>query len=260
MPSQIQEKEMGHPAQSAPVISVRDLHKYYDLGETRVHALRGVSLDIHRGEFVAIMGASGSGKSTFMNVLGSLDLPSSGSYKFEGTEVAELSKAEIARMRNRRIGFVFQGFNLLGRTSALENVELPMLYAHARSKDRERRAQEALSLVGLHNRAGHFPSQLSGGQQQRVAIARALVNHPGLILADEPTGNLDSRTSVEVMEIFQRLNDRGLTIILVTHEPDIAQFADRQIVFRDGRIRSDDPVANRLIASEVCKTLPQLED
>ncbi len=260
MPSQTQEKAMDHPAQSSPVISVRNLHKYYDLGETRVHALRGVSADIHRGEFVAIMGASGSGKSTFMNILGSLDLPSSGSYKFDGIEVARLSKGEIARLRNRRIGFVFQGFNLLGRTSALENVELPMLYAHVSSHDRERRTLEALSLVGLRDRANHYPSQLSGGQQQRVAIARALVNRPSLILADEPTGNLDSRTSVEVMEIFQRLNDQGLTIVLVTHERDIAQYAGRQIMFRDGKILSDTPVTDCLIASEVIKTLPQLEE
>ena len=261
MASTILEKATDRPPVSeSPLISVRNLHKYYDLGETRVHALRGISLDIQRGEFVAIMGASGSGKSTFMNLLGSLDLPSTGSYRFEGTEVARLSKAEIARFRNRRIGFVFQGFNLLGRTSALENVELPMLYAHVRSVDRERRAHEALALVGLRDRAFHFPSQLSGGQQQRVAIARSLVNHPGLILADEPTGNLDSRTSVEVMEIFQRLNGRGLTIVLVTHEPDIAQYASRQIVFRDGKILRDTPVADRLDASEVRKTLPQLEE
>lgn len=248
------------PASQSTVISVRGLHKYYDLGETRVHALRGVSVDIERGEFVAIMGASGSGKSTFMNILGSLDLPSCGSYKFEGIEVAKLSKNEIARLRNQRIGFVFQGFNLLGRTSALENVELPMLYAHVSSHDRERRTLEALSLVGLRDRAEHFPSQLSGGQQQRVAIARALVNRPSFILADEPTGNLDSRTSVEVMEIFQRLNESGLTIILVTHEYDIAQYATRQIVFRDGKIVSDTPVVDRLNASEVCKMLPRLEE
>ncbi len=260
MPSQTLEKTTDHPALRSAVISVRGLHKYYDLGETRVHALRGVSVDIERGEFVAIMGASGSGKSTFMNILGSLDLPSSGSYRFEGIEVATLAKGEIARLRNQRIGFVFQGFNLLGRTSALENVELPMLYAHVSSHDRERRTYEALSLVGLRDRADHHPSQLSGGQQQRVAIARALVNRPSLVLADEPTGNLDSRTSVEVMEIFQRLNERGLTIILVTHEHDIAQYATRQIVFRDGKIVSDAAVVDRLNASDVSKTLPQLEE
>jgi putative ABC transport system ATP-binding protein len=260
MMSQVLEKAPGDVASRSAVISVRALHKYYDLGETRVHALRGVDLDIQRGEFVAIMGASGSGKSTFMNILGSLDLPSRGSYKFEGTEVSALSKAEIARLRNRKIGFVFQGFNLLGRTSAFENVELPMLYAHISSAERMNRAHEALNLVGLKGRADHFPSQLSGGQQQRVAIARSLVNKPSLILADEPTGNLDSRTSVEVMEIFQRLNELGLTIILVTHERDIAQYATRQIVFRDGKIVTDEPVIDRLNASEVFKTLPQLED
>jgi len=260
MPSQTLERATDDRALQAKVISVRGLHKYYELGETRVHALRGVNVDIRRGEFVAIMGASGSGKSTFMNILGSLDLPSSGSYRFEGIEVAKLSKTEIARLRNQRIGFVFQGFNLLGRTSALENVELPMLYAHVSSKDRHRRTLEALSLVGLGDRADHYPSQLSGGQQQRVAIARALVNRPSFILADEPTGNLDSRTSVEVMEIFQRLNKRGLTIILVTHEHDIAQYATRQIVFRDGKIVSDTPVIDFLNASEVLKTLPQPEE
>lgn len=260
MPSQTLVKALDHAASRSTVISVRTLHKYYDLGETRVHALRGVNIDIQRGEFVAIMGASGSGKSTFMNILGSLDLPSSGSYKFEGIEVSKLSKTEIARLRNRKIGFVFQGFNLLGRTSAFENVELPMLYAHVGSGERVHRAQEALALVGLRDRAGHYPSQLSGGQQQRVAIARSLVNKPSLILADEPTGNLDSRTSVEVMEIFQRLNEHGLTIILVTHEHDIAQYATRQIVFRDGRIVTDASVIDRLNASEVIKTLPQLEE
>lgn len=260
MPTQTLENVTLDPSLRPAVISVRSLHKYYDLGETRVHALRGVNLDIRRGEFVAIMGASGSGKSTFMNILGSLDLPSSGSYKFEDVEVSGLSKTEIARMRNRKIGFVFQGFNLLGRTSAFENVELPMLYAHIGSAERELRAKEALSLVGLQNREFHFPSQLSGGQQQRVAIARSLVNKPSLILADEPTGNLDSRTSVEVMEIFQRLNEHGLTIILVTHEHDIAQYATRQIVFRDGKIVTDEPVMDRLNASEVLKTFPQLEE
>lgn len=260
MLSQILDNAMEDRAQRAAVISVRALHKYYDIGEARVHALRGVSVDIHHGEFVAIMGASGSGKSTFMNILGSLDLPSSGSYRFEGIEVSRLSKLEIARLRNRRIGFVFQGFNLLGRTSAFENVELPMLYAHVGSDERARRAKEALTLVGLRERADHVPAQLSGGQQQRVAIARSLVNHPGLLLADEPTGNLDSRTSVEVMEIFQRLNENGLTIILVTHEPDIAQYATRQIVFRDGKIITDAPITNRLNAREVIKTLPPLEE
>jgi putative ABC transport system ATP-binding protein len=242
------------------VISVEDVHKVYHLGETQVHALRGVSLEIKRGEFVAIMGASGSGKSTFMNILGCLDRPDSGRYLLEGTDVAKLDKKQLAAIRNRKIGFVFQGFNLLARTTALENAELPTLYARIEKRERQRRALEALQLVGLGERTDHFPSQLSGGQQQRVAIARALVNQPAILLADEPTGNLDSHTSVEVMEIFQSLNERGLTIILVTHEHDIAQFAKRNIVFRDGKIRRDEPVAHRSTASEVLKTLPVLED
>lgn len=245
---------------SKTVIRVEDVHKTYHLGETQVHALRGVSLEIKRGEFVAIMGASGSGKSTFMNILGCLDRPDSGRYLLEGTDVAQLDKKQLAAIRNRQIGFVFQGFNLLARTTALENAELPTLYARIDKHERRRRALEALQLVGLGERTDHFPSQLSGGQQQRVAIARALVNQPSILLADEPTGNLDSRTAVEVMEIFQSLNERGLTIILVTHEHDIAQFAKRSIVFRDGKIRRDEPVAHRATASEVLKTLPVLED
>src|SRR5215469_13083933 len=227
---------------SVPVVSVRDVRKNYPLGETEVHALRGISMSIAAGDFVAIMGASGSGKSTFMNILGCLDRPTSGEYWLEGTDVSQLNKRELARIRNQKIGFVFQGFNLLGRTTALENTELPMLYSRVGKKERELRARETLTLVGLGDRLDHFPSQMSGGQQQRVAIARALVNKPRLPLADEPTGNLDSRTSVEVMEIFQRLNASGLTIILVTHEPDIAQFAKREIVFRDGQIRRDQVV------------------
>ena len=201
--------EVG-PGVMAPqevVIRVEDVHKYYELGETRVHALRGVSLEVARGEFVAVMGASGSGKSTFMNILGCLDKPSSGSYWLEGTDVSGLSKKELAAIRNRKIGFVFQGFNLLSRTTALENTELPTFYSNIEKAEREARAQAALEMVGLVDRAGHFPSQLSGGQQQRVAIARALVNRPSILLADEPTGNLDSRTAVEIMEIFQRLNE-----------------------------------------------------
>src|SRR5438874_7674864 len=225
---------------SEVVIQVEEIHKYYQLGETRVHALRGVSLQIKRGEFVAIMGASGSGKSTFMNILGCLDKPSSGRYLLEGTDVSSLDKRQLAAIRNRRIGFVFQGFNLLARTTALENVELPTLYARIDKAERHKRAMEALEMVGLGDRTNHFPSQLSGGQQQRVAIARGLVNRPAILLADEPTGNLDSRTSVEVMEVFQRLNEGGLTIVLVTHEPDVAQFAKRSIQFRDGRIRRDE--------------------
>jgi putative ABC transport system ATP-binding protein len=242
------------------ILSVHDVHKYYELEGTRVHALRGVTTRIHCNEFVAVMGTSGSGKSTFMNLLGCLDRPTSGTILIDGTDVSKLSKQEVAHLRNRKIGFVFQGFNLLARTSALENVELPMLYARVSKRERRRRAGEALAMVGLSDRLNHFPSQLSGGQQQRVAIARALVNHPSIILADEPTGNLDSRTSVEVMEIFQLLNNQGLTILLVTHEPDIAQYASRQLVFRDGRIRNDDPIVNPVSATAVLKQMPQLEE
>lgn len=243
-----------------PLIQVRDIHKIYSLGETQVHALRGVTLEIRRGEFVAIMGASGSGKSTFMNILGCLDKPTSGEYLLEGMDVSRLDKRELAGIRNRKIGFVFQGFNLLARTTALENTELPTLYARIDKEERRRRAVEALKMVGLENRMDHFPSQLSGGQQQRVAIARALVNRPSILLADEPTGNLDSRTSVEVMDIFQSLNDKGLTVILVTHEHDIAQFTGRSIIFRDGRIKRDEPVPHRARAAEVLKTMPVIEE
>jgi len=243
-----------------PLVEVHDLRKNYQLGETQVHALRGVSVSIDAGDFVAIMGASGSGKSTFMNILGCLDKPTSGRYLLEGADVSGLTKKDLARIRNQKIGFVFQGFNLLGRTTALENTELPMLYSKTSKRDRERRARESLAQVGLADRADHFPSQLSGGQQQRVAIARALVNEPRMLLADEPTGNLDSRTSVEVMEIFQRLNANGLTIILVTHEPDIAQFAKREIAFRDGQIKRDDVVVTPHVASEVLNTMPTIED
>jgi putative ABC transport system ATP-binding protein len=242
------------------VIQVEDLHKYYDLGESRVHALRGVSLAIQQGEFAAIMGASGSGKSTFMNILGCLDRPSSGRYLLEGIDASSLDKRALAAIRNRKIGFVFQGFNLLARTTALENVELPTLYTKLANSERVERAVEALRMVGLADRAQHFPSQMSGGQQQRVAIARALVNRPSILLADEPTGNLDSRTSVEIMQILQELNDRGLTIVLVTHEHDIAQFAKRVLIFRDGKIRKDEPVLERPRAAEVLRTLPSLED
>jgi len=245
---------------NVPVVSVRDVRKTYSLGETEVHALRGISVDIEAGDFVAIMGASGSGKSTFMNILGCLDRPTSGEYWLEGTDVSQLNKKELARIRNQKIGFVFQGFNLLGRTTALENTELPMLYSRVSKKEREERAREALTLVGLGDRLDHFPSQMSGGQQQRVAIARALVNKPRILLADEPTGNLDSRTSVEVMGIFQNLNRDGLTIVLVTHEPDIARFTQRQIVFRDGHIKRDEAIDAPSIASEVLKTMPAVED
>ena len=255
-----QSQETPSGAAASAVIRAEDVHKYYDLGETRVHALRGVSVDIWRGEFVAIMGASGSGKSTFMNMLGCLDRPSAGRYLLEGTDVSQHDKRALALIRNEKIGFVFQGFNLLARTTALENTELPTLYTKIDKVEREKRAAEALAMVGLEDRAQHFPSQMSGGQQQRVAIARALVNRPSILLADEPTGNLDSRTSVEIMEIFQNLNDKALTIVLVTHEHDIAQFAKRVLVFRDGKIRKDDAVMNRPRASEVLESLPTLED
>jgi len=242
------------------VIRTEDIHKYYELGETRVHALRGVSIDVQRSEFVAVMGASGSGKSTFMNILGCLDRPSSGRYLLEGVDVSQHDKRALALIRNQKIGFVFQGFNLLARTTALENVELPTLYSKVSNEERHKRAADALAKVGLADRAEHFPSQMSGGQQQRVAVARALVNRPSILLADEPTGNLDSRTSVEIMEVFQDLNDKGLTVVMVTHEHDIAQFAKRVLVFRDGKIRKDEPVRNRPRAAEVLKTLPTLED
>ena len=248
-------------ANTGAVIHVEDVHKYYELGETRVHALRGVSVDIAPGEFVAVMGASGGGKSTFMNILGCLDRPSSGRYLLEGTDVSQLTKRDLASIRNSKIGFVFQGFNLLSRTTARENVELPTQYARIAKEAGARRAQVALAQVGLADRAEHFPSQLSGGQQQRVAIARALVNEPTILLADEPTGNLDSRTAVEIMDIFQHLNEeRGLTIVLVTHEPDIAQFARRNLVFRDGKIRRDELLSKRPRAAEVLQNMPVLED
>ena len=242
------------------ILHVEDVHKYYELGETRLHALRGINVSVEPGGFVAIMGASGSGKSTFMNILGCLDKPSSGRYLLDGDDVSSLDKTRLAAIRNRKLGFVFQGFNLLPRTSALENVQLPTLYTNITKLERIGRARTALEMVGLGERWKHYPSQLSGGQQQRVAIARALVNRPTILLADEPTGNLDSRTSVEIMQIFQQLNDGGLTIVLVTHEHDIAQFAKRVIVFRDGRIRKDEAVTERPKASDVLQTLPTLED
>jgi putative ABC transport system ATP-binding protein len=223
-----------------PLIQVHDLVKVYSLGEVEVHALRGVSLSIHHGEFVAIMGASGSGKSTFMNILGFLDQPTSGQYLLEGMNGENLSRDELAEIRNRKIGFVFQGFNLLSRTAAMENVELPLVYAGTSASKRKEMAQKALSAVGLKGREYHHPNQLSGGEQQRVAIARALVNEPAILLADEPTGNLDTKTSEEIMRIFQRLNqDLKITIIMITHEPDIASFSKRIILFRDGRVVED---------------------
>jgi putative ABC transport system ATP-binding protein len=222
------------------LIRVRDVHKTYRMGDVEVLALRGISLDIDRGEFVAIMGSSGSGKSTFMNILGCLDRPTNGSYCLEGQEVGALSADEWAHIRNRKIGFVFQSFNLLARTSAIENVELPLMYNGLGVRERGQRAREVLSLVGLGDRLDHTPNQLSGGQQQRVAIARALINRPSLILADEPTGNLDSKTSAEIMELLRNLNRQGLTVVLVTHESDIASWTDRQIHFKDGQIVADD--------------------
>lgn len=262
MATVVQIDRPGQPPHALePPIRVVDVHKYYELGDTRVHALRGITLEIAAGEFVAVMGSSGSGKSTFMNILGCLDTPTSGRYLLESTDVTTLDKRQLAAIRNQKIGFVFQGFNLLSRTTALENVELPAVYAHITERERLQRANEALVMVGLADRAQHFPSQLSGGQQQRVAIARALVNRPSILLADEPTGNLDSRTSVEVMEILQRLNhEHGLTIVLVTHETDISQFARRNIIFRDGMVKRDELVARPLIATEVLKTLPELAD
>jgi putative ABC transport system ATP-binding protein len=237
------------------VVRAIDITKIYSTGEQRVEALKGVSLSVTRGDFVAIMGASGSGKSTFMNILGCLDVPSSGDYWIEGENVKGMSRNDLAEIRNRNIGFVFQGFNLLARTPAVENVELPLIYSRIPSAARREKALEALSLVGLADRAGHFSSQLSGGQQQRVAIARALVNEPAMVLADEPTGNLDSATSVEIMAIFQKLNRQGITVIMVTHEPDIAAFTKRNVIFRDGRILSDSPVKNQVDAEQMRRSL-----
>ena len=250
----------GTPA-TQPTIRVESLQRTYDLGEVQVHALRGVSLAVQPGEFVAIMGASGSGKSTFMNLIGCLDRPTHGVYYLDGQDVSKLSKLELARIRNRKIGFVFQGFNLLARTSAQENVELPLVYGGVAPDERKQRAREALRLVGLESREGHHPSQLSGGQQQRVAIARALINNPSILLADEPTGNLDTLTSVEIMDIFQKLNDeRQITILLVTHEPDIARYAKRIVVFRDGRVLRDSPVSERAQAALILPSLSNLDD
>jgi putative ABC transport system ATP-binding protein len=241
------------------VIELNNIHKVYDSGAVRVHALRGVSLTIEPGEFVAVMGASGSGKSTLMNILGCLDRPSAGTYLLDGIDVSGLSRDDRADIRNRKVGFVFQGFNLLRRTSAIENVELPLIYAGVDAAERARRSRLALAIVGLAHREDNHPNQLSGGQQQRVAIARALVNNPALLLADEPTGNLDSRTAVEIMSVFQRLNrEVGLTVVLVTHEPDIAQYASRIVVVRDGLITRDQPVAGRRDASAELAEMPPM--
>jgi putative ABC transport system ATP-binding protein len=246
-----------------PVISVRDLTKIYKMGDHEVRALRGVSLDVEPGEFVAVTGPSGSGKSTFMHIAGCLDRPTSGTYMLDGRDVSKLSKDDLARVRNEKIGFVFQGFNLLSRTSALDNVELPLLYRSKngfKTSERHKRALAALDIVGLGNRYHHMPNQLSGGQQQRVAIARALINEPSILLADEPTGNLDTRTSIEVMGIFQRLNqERGITVLLITHEVDIAEYGTRLIRFRDGRVVSDQAVKHRRNAADELAALPPPE-
>jgi len=247
-----------------PVISVRNLVKTYTVGEVVVRALRGADFDVDAGEFVAVTGPSGSGKSTLMHILGCLDRPTSGQYLLEGKDVSRMSKDELAAIRNRKIGFVFQGFNLLSRTSALDNVELPLLYnggGKLKSAERHRRAMAALTAVGLADRFHHYPNQLSGGQQQRVAIARSLINEPSIILADEPTGNLDTRTSIEVMGIFQRLNvERGITIILITHEVDIAEYGTRLVRFRDGKIQVDQKITKRRDADKELAALPPPED
>ena len=243
------------------VVQIDEVHKTYESGEVPVLAVRGVTLTIEPGDFVAVMGASGSGKSTLMNLLGCLDRPTKGRYLLDGTDVSSLDRNQLADIRNQKLGFVFQGFNLLARTTARENVELPMLYAKTRivSREMRERALRSLDIVGLSNRADHFPSQLSGGQQQRVAIARALVNDPQVLLADEPTGNLDSKTSVEIMGVFQRLNDAGITIVMVTHELDIARYCKRSLIMRDGRLVSDTRVAERLTALDELRKLLEAE-
>jgi putative ABC transport system ATP-binding protein len=239
------------------IIEIKGLKKDYHVGELTVHALRGVDMKIEEGEFVAIMGASGSGKSTMLNILGCLDKPSSGDYILDSVNINTLGRDETAKIRNNKLGFVFQSYNLLARTTALENVELPLFYASKVSaKERKERAIVALEAVGLADRMHHMPNQLSGGQQQRVAIARSLINNPIMILADEPTGNLDTRTSFEIMELFQDLNSKGRTIVYVTHEPDIAKFAMSDVIFRDGRILREHIVTDRLFATEVLKNLP----
>jgi putative ABC transport system ATP-binding protein len=242
-----------------PVIQLDDIHKTYQTGEVEVKAVRGVSLEIFKGEFVALMGASGSGKSTLMNMIGALDRPTSGHYWLDGIDVSTLDRDALADIRNEKIGFVFQGFNLLARTSALENVELPMLYMRQRLEGvtQRERALKALATVGLADRAGHTSNQLSGGQQQRVAIARALANQPSLLLADEPTGNLDSRTSIEIMGVFQKLNEQGITIVMVTHELDVARYTKRMVVMRDGKVVGDSPVTNRSSAETELNRLQQ---
>jgi len=243
------------------VISVKNLVKTYVVGEVEVKALRGVNLDVQRGDFLAVTGPSGSGKSTFMHIIGCLDRPTSGQYFLDGADVSRMSKDQLAAIRNQKIGFVFQGFNLLARTSALDNVELPLLYGHnaMKSAERHKRAMDVLKAVGLADRADHHPNQLSGGQQQRVAIARALINNPAILLADEPTGNLDTRTSIEVMGICQRLNRQvGITVVLITHEPDISEYGTRIVSFRDGQVIGDQIVQNRRLAEGELAALPAL--
>lgn len=243
------------------IISVRSLTKVYDMGEVKVHALRGIDLDIYEGEYAGIMGPSGSGKSTFMNILGCLDLPTSGDYFLDGVNVKTLNRDQLAHLRNRKIGFVFQTYNLLPRTTALENVELPLFYNRdIKKKERLERAERVLEIVSLGDRMMHFPNQLSGGEQQRVAIARALINDPVIMLADEPTGNLDTRASFEIMDIFQKLNEKGITICLVTHEPDISQFASRNVIFRDGKMHREVIVEKRKNAIVELGRLPSEED
>jgi putative ABC transport system ATP-binding protein len=252
----------GNRRTMATVISVKNLVKTYAVGEVEVKALRGVNLEVQRGEFLAVTGPSGSGKSTFMHIIGCLDRPTSGQYLLDGQDVSKMSKDALAAVRNKKIGFVFQGFNLLSRTSALDNVELPLLYGGngLKTSERHKRALEMLSLVGLGDRADHHPNQLSGGQQQRVAIARALINNPSILLADEPTGNLDTRTSIEVMGIFQRLNHaHGITVVLITHELDIAEYGSRTVSFRDGHVVADRAVARRRVAEDELAALPTAE-
>lgn len=243
-----------------PIIKIENLKREFSMGDEIVHALKGIDLTINKGEFVTIMGTSGSGKSTFLNTLGCLDQPTSGTYELDGVLVKDLNKNQLAEIRNTKIGFIFQSYNLLARTSALENVELPLLYnSKISSEERRERAVKALQQVGLESRMGHVPSQLSGGQQQRVAIARALVNHPVILLADEATGNLDTRTSYEVMNLFQELNDEGITIGFVTHEEDIARFSKRTVILRDGLIKEDKMITDRLIAKDELEKLPKPE-
>jgi putative ABC transport system ATP-binding protein len=243
------------------VVQLKDIHKIYDSGEVQVHAVRGISLELQKGEFMAIMGASGSGKSTLMNTLGCLDRPTRGTFLLDGIDVGSLDRNQLADLRNEKLGFVFQGFNLLARTTALENVELPMLYGKYRGTSAQirERAMHCLDIVGLSSRSDHFPSQLSGGQQQRVAIARALVNQPQVLLADEPTGNLDSKTSIEVMGVFQKLNDQGITIVMVTHELDIAHYCRRNLIVRDGKVVNDIQVQNRSIAEVELRKIHEAE-